>query len=82
MRQFTISAVTAAAFVALLASVPAQADNLNGAAPIKGNQCFKFSPTSGSRDSRWGYWSACPETASAAIAPAPRHVRRHRSASR
>jgi len=82
MRQFTISAAAATAFAALLASAPAQADTLNGTAPTKGSQCFTFSPTSGSRDSRWGYWGACPQTASAAVAPAPRHIRRHRSASR
>ncbi len=82
MRQFTLSTVAATAFAALLVSVPAQADSLNGAAPKNGSQCFKFSPTAGSRDSRWGYWSACPETASATVAPAPRQVRRHRSSSR
>ncbi len=82
MCQFTISAAAATVVAALLASVPAQADSLNGASATNGNQCFKFSPTSGSRDSRWGYWSACPQTASAAVAPAPRQVRRHRSASR
>ncbi len=80
MRQFTISAVAATAFAALLASVPAQADNLNGQPPTKGNQCFKFSPTNGFRDSRWGYWSDCPQTASAAVTH--RQVRRHRAASR
>jgi hypothetical protein len=82
MRQFTISAVAATVFAALLVSAPAQADNLNGAAPQKGNQCFTFSTTSGPRDSRWGYWGDCPQTASAAVAPAPRHIRKHRSASR
>jgi hypothetical protein len=82
MRQFTISGAAAAAFVALLLVVPAQADTLNGAPPRNGDQCFKFSPTVGSRDSRYGYWSACPETASATIAPARRQVRRHRATSR
>jgi hypothetical protein len=82
MHQFTLSAMAATAFAALLVSVPAQADSLNGAAAKNGSQCFNFSPTSGSRDSRWGYWGACPQTASAAVAPAPRQIRRHRSASR
>jgi len=83
MRQFTISAATATAFVALLVGVPAQADSLSGAPPKNGSQCYKFSPTAGSRDSRWGYWSACPQTASATVAPAPRQARsRHRSSSR
>ncbi len=81
MRQFTISALALAALGAMVAA--AQADNLNGAPPQNGNQCFNFSPTSGSRDSRWGYWGACPQTASATVAPAPRQIRRHhRAASR
>jgi hypothetical protein len=80
MRQFTISAVAVTAFAALLASAPAQADSLNGAAAKNGNQCFTFSPTSGSRDARWGYWGACPQTASAPVAPAPQQIRRHRRA--
>jgi len=82
MRQFTISTVAATVFAALLASVPAQGEALNGASPTNGSQCFKFSPTNGSRDSRWGYWSACPQTASAAVASTPRQIRRHRSVSR
>jgi hypothetical protein len=82
MRQFASSAVAATVFAALLVSVPAQADSLAGAPPKNGNQCYKFSPTAGSRDSRWGYWSACPETASLAVAPASRQVRRHRATSR
>jgi hypothetical protein len=83
MRQFTIFAVAATAFAALLASAPAQADNLVGQPTKNGNQCFTFSTSSGGlRDSRWGYWAACPQTASAAVAPTPRHTRRHRSASR
>jgi hypothetical protein len=82
MRQFAISAVAVTAFAALLVSAPAQADVLNGSAEKNGSQCFKFSPTSGSRDSRWGYWGACPQTASAAVAQAPRQIRKHRPASR
>ena len=82
MRQFTISAAAATAFVALLVGVPAQADSLSGAPSKNGSQCFKFSPTVGSRDSRWGYWSACPQIAGATVAPAPRQARRHRSSSR
>ena len=82
MRQLTLSAVVATAFAALLVSAPAQADSLNGSAAKNGNQCFTFSPTAGARDSRWGYWGACPQTASAAVAPAPRQIRKHRSASR
>jgi uncharacterized membrane protein len=79
MRQFTISAAAATVFAALLASAPAQADILNGASAKNGNQCFKFS-TGNERDSRFGSWGACPQTASVAVAP--RHVRRHHSSSR
>ena len=83
MRQFTMSAVAVTAFAALLASSPAQADNLVGQPLKKGDQCFTFSTASGGlRDSRWGYWGACPQTASAAVAPARRQVRKHRSESR
>ena len=81
MRQFTISAAVATVFAALLASAPAQADILNGAPQKAGNQCFKFS-TGNSRDERFGSWGACPQTASATVAPAPQHVRRHHRSSR
>jgi len=82
MRQITLSAV-ATTFAALLVSIPAQADNLVGQPLQKGDQCFNFSTGSGGiRDSRWGYWGACPKTASAAVAPAPRQIRKHRSSSR
>jgi hypothetical protein len=80
MRQFTISAAAATVLGALLASVPAQADILNGAPYQAGNQCFKFSTGQG-RDERFGSWGACPQTASVAVAPAPRQVRRHHSKS-
>jgi len=76
MRQFMLSAVALTAFGVMLTA--AQADNLNGQPPQKGSQCYKFSTTSGARDSRWGYWEACPQTASAAVTP--RQARRHRSA--
>ncbi len=81
MRQFMISAAAATIFAALLASVPAQADILNGAPMKAGNQCFNFTPGQ-SRDARFGIWGACPQTASATVAPAPRQIRRHRSSSR
>ena len=81
MHRFTISAA-ATVFVALLAFAPAQADTLQGASPKNGNQCFNFSPTNGARDSRWGYWSSCPQAASAAVAPSRRHIRRQGSATR
>jgi hypothetical protein len=76
MRQFTISAAAATVFAALLASVPAQADSLNGAPEKAGNQCFTFS-VGQQREARFGYWGACPQTAS--VAAAPRHIRKHHS---
>jgi len=79
MRQFTISAAMATAFAALLVAVPAQAEINHGGPLAKGNQCFKYA-ASYERDGRWGIWSACPQTASVAVAP--RQVRKHRSASR
>jgi hypothetical protein len=68
MRQFIMTVMALTAFGAMMAT--AQADALHGG-PIKnGNQCFKYSP--GRRvDARFGYWGACPQTASRrASAPA------------
>src|SRR5258708_39580530 len=75
MRQFMLSAVALTAFGVMLTA--AQADNLNGQPPEKGNQCYKFATTTGARYSRWGHWEAGPQTASAAVAP--RQARKHRS---
>jgi len=82
MRKLTIVAATIA-FGTLLASAPVQAAYEHGG-PIKvGNQCITHAPGFGTRDSRWGAWSACPQTASVAVAPtAQRRNTRHRSASR
>jgi hypothetical protein len=77
MHRLTI-AVATIAFGALLASAPARADLLNGAPKQAGNQCFTLSVGQG-RDERFGMWSACPQTASVAVAPAPRHIRKHHS---
>jgi hypothetical protein len=75
MHKFTIAAATIA-FGALLASAPAQAETLGGGAKQVGNQCFKYS-TGQERDGRFGTWSACPQTASAAASTAQsRTVRR------
>jgi hypothetical protein len=66
MRQMmTLMALTALGAM----MVTAQADALHGG-PIKnGNQCFKYHGLS--KDSRFGYWGACPQTASRrASAPA------------
>jgi hypothetical protein len=84
MRTFIISAATMTAFAALLASAPAVAEYHFG--PVQnGNQCWNGSsygtvpgrPAGASNG--FGYWSACPKTVSATVAPAPRHVRRHHS---
>ena len=79
MRQFIMTVTALTAFGAMVAT--AQADAINGG-PIKnGNQCFKLSPGR-SVDARFGYWSACPETASASTATTPRRpARRSRTAS-
>ncbi|HLK80200.1 MAG TPA: hypothetical protein VKT99_01715 [Xanthobacteraceae bacterium] len=76
MRKFTLSAVALAAFGVMLTA--AQADMLGGAPMQKGNQCFIYSKGN-DKDARFGSWGACPQTASAAVAPATRQVRRHHS---
>jgi hypothetical protein len=75
MRQFTLSVVALTAFAAMLTA--AQADALNGASARNGNQCFTYSPNAGDRSGGFGYWGACPQTAS--VAAAPRRVRKHHS---
>ena len=72
MRQFTICAAVATVFAALLASAPARAESLGGASAKNGNQCFTYS-VGQQRDGRFGYWGACPQTASTVAAPARRH---------
>jgi len=65
MRRFIISAAALTAFAALLASAPANADYNFGAVQNAG-QCWKA--TLGyARDASFGYWGACPRTASVAI---------------
>jgi hypothetical protein len=78
MRQFAISAAAVTVFAAMLASIPAQADTLGGAPLQSAGQCFKFS-VGQQREGRFGYWSACPQTAS--VAP-QRHTRKHHQSSR
>jgi hypothetical protein len=66
----------AAAFASVLATVPTMADNHAGA-PIKnGNQCWTSSAGTRSHDG-WGYWGACPQTASNTTGEL-RHPRRPR----
>jgi hypothetical protein len=73
MREFTVSAAAMTVLAVLLASAPASAERNWG--PIKnGNQCWKEqSNTSGINAGTWGYWAACPETASVAVAPRHHH---------
>jgi hypothetical protein len=78
MRKFIMVATTLTAFGAMMAT--AHADVINGGPVKNGNQCFKYSGLS--KDSRFGYWAACPETASTSTATTPRRsTRRSRSAS-
>jgi hypothetical protein len=73
MRKFAISIAAMTAFAALL-SVPANALESWGPTTV-GNQCFASALHWG-REGRFGYWEACPQTAS--VAAAARHrVRRH-----
>ena len=70
MRSVFVAAATAMiVFGAMPPLVPAQADDIHGA-PIKsGDQCFHNSPGL-DRDARFGYWGACPQTASAPVTTA------------
>jgi len=75
MRHFLITAAATATFAALLASAPANA--LEPWGPVKvGNQCFSAAPHWG-RDLSFGSWGACPEPASAIVAPKRHKVRHH-----
>jgi len=71
MRHFIISA---AAFAALVASVPAKADMNNGPLQNAG-KCWSASPGY-AREASFGYWGSCPKTASVAVTR--KANRRHR----
>jgi hypothetical protein len=64
MRQFVISA---AAIAALLAAVPANAQQIHGPRQV-GNQCLTPAPGH-TRDLGFGVWGTCPQPASVAGAP-------------
>jgi hypothetical protein len=67
MRQFIMTVMVLTAFGAMMAT--AQADAIHGGPTRNGNQCFKYHGLP--KDGRFGYWDACPQTASArASAPA------------
>jgi hypothetical protein len=79
MQKLTIAAVTIA-FGALVASAPAHADRNWGPTQQNG-QCWNASVGhNGPNAGTFGYWGACPQTASVAVAPARRAShRRHAS---
>jgi hypothetical protein len=79
MTKFAVYVATAFALVAL--SVPASAE-FSGGSPVKnGSQCWKASPNhGGSNGGTFGYWDACPKTASVPVAPASRAKRSIRHA--
>jgi hypothetical protein len=60
MRQFMMTATTLTVFGAMMAT--AQADAVHGGPIRNGNQCFKYHGLP--KDGRFGYWGACPQTAS------------------
>jgi len=70
--RITVSTAVAIVLAAMLSAAPAKADYHFG--PIQnGSQCWKVS--SGSRD--FGYWSACPQPASAPVARTTHRTRHH-----
>jgi hypothetical protein len=79
MRKFTISAAAITAFAALLASVPAMAEYHFGPAK-NGDKCWHGSGAvvipgrAGGFSNGFGYWGACPQPASATVAPARRQA--------
>jgi hypothetical protein len=78
MRGFAMTVTALSMFAAMV--VTAQADALQGGPVKQGNQCFNASPSSGGdRANGFGYWGACPATASATVATTPRVTRRKSS---
>jgi hypothetical protein len=64
MCSIFVSAATAMiVFGVMPALAPAQADDIHGGPTRNGDQCFRYSPGL-DRDARFGYWGACPQTAS------------------
>jgi hypothetical protein len=77
MRQFAMIVTAITVFGAMAAT--AQAEAIHGAPIRQGNKCFELQKFTSPGDSRWGYWTDCPATASAAVATTPRVTRRHRA---
>jgi hypothetical protein len=68
MRGFAIT-VTALSMLAA-GAVSAQADANQGGPVRQGNQCWNASPGTGAVNANgFGYWAACPGTASVATTP-------------
>jgi hypothetical protein len=80
MRTLTIMAAALTASGAFVASVPAMAERNWGQSQQNG-QCWNSRVgNSGSNAGTWGYWSTCPQKASAVVAPSPnRRARRQGS---
>jgi hypothetical protein len=74
MRGFAMTVMAMAMFAAM--AISAQADDIHGAPMRQGNKCFKFSPGADIKESRFGAWVDCPQTASTNVAT-PRAARRH-----
>jgi hypothetical protein len=78
MHKLTIAATIA--FGTFLAVAPANAEHNFG--PVQQNgQCWQTQVNNaGSNLGTWGYWAACPQKASVAVAPARTHrAKRHAS---
>ncbi len=73
MRKFTVLAA-AAVLAAMLTWGPAKAEYNYGPVQNAG-QCWKSSSGGSAKD--FGYWSACPQPASAPVARTGRQARRH-----
>jgi hypothetical protein len=72
---------TAAAFGVLAAWAPALAER-NWGPNQQNSQCWNSQVgNSGSNAGTWGYWSACPQKASAVVAPAQNRRVRHQGSS-
>ncbi len=76
MREVTLSAAVVTVVAGLLAVGPAKAE-LNPGPMQQNGKCWSTQVNHGANNGgTWGYWSACPQTASAVVAP--RH-HRHRA---
>jgi hypothetical protein len=76
MRHFLIAAIAVTAFATLLAAAPANAE-VNFGPLQNAGQCWTSSSGYG-RDARFGYWSACPQTASVAATRTTSRRHHHR----